>query len=86
MTRNGFAALQDKCEAGETVEPSLSSGKTLVGDSPVRYLDRAFCARNRKHRTLACFPGAGIGDVGLRVFWWGRMSHPLSALVRVGTL
>ena len=57
--------LEDECNDGESVDTSLSSGKILVmGDSQVRYLDRAFCAGDRKHRMLAYFPDAAIGYVG----------------------
>ena len=63
MIWNVFAALEDECDDGNTVKPSLSTGKTLVvGDSQVR----AFSARVRKIRTLGCLLGLGIMAIGNR--------------------
>ena len=74
--RNSFQALSKLQEDKEVVQvqdrraddTSLPKGKILVvGDSQVRFLDRAFCARDRKHRMRVCFPGAGIGHVSERI-------------------
>ena len=78
--RNSFSALAEGTEEGprtveertteeeRTDEPSLSNSKILVvGDSQVKYLDRTFCARDRKRRTRVCFPGAGVEDVSDRL-------------------
>ena len=73
--RNSFHALSELKEDEKEVEEvrkvvadSLPRGNILiVGDSQVRYLDRAFCARDRKRRTRVCFPGAGVGHVSERI-------------------
>ena len=68
VTRNGFAALEDECEDRKRDKLSLFSDKILVvGVSQVRYFDRAFCARDRKNRTLTCYLVEGIGDIGDRL-------------------
>ena len=68
-TRNSFSALEegkteDK-EDGERADVrSLPTGNVVViGDSQTRYLDRAFCDRDRQCRIRLCLPGAGIGEV-----------------------
>ena len=77
--RNSFEALSDDLreeapkedeqrQQERTDGSTLSSGKILVmGDSQVRFLDKAFCVRDRRRRTRVCFPGAGIGDVSDRL-------------------
>lgn len=73
--KNSFLALSGLKEVEEEVKEvrkvdanSLPRGNILVvGDSQVRYLDRAFCARDRKRRTRVCFPGAGVGHVSERI-------------------
>ena len=83
MTSSSFGILENECEDGQADELSLSSGKTLVvGDIKVRYFDRAFCARYRKNRALACFPGAEIRDICWQVFRRGRVLRLLFALVQ----
>ena len=83
VTRNSFAALEDECEDGKTDKPCLPSRKTLVvSNSQLRYLDRAFYARDRKHGMIACFPGRGERGYRRRV----KVSCLLSALGRVGTI
>lgn len=61
--RNRFASL------GEG-EPSVANGPSsegpevmVVGDSQIRYVDRAFCEKERKRRMRVCLPGAGVQDI-----------------------
>ena len=70
-TANPFSVLEEVAEEerveGEAQErregadgPTLPQGKVIVlGDSQVRHLDSAFCARDRENRTRVCLPGAG---------------------------
>ena len=77
VSRNSFHVLSELEEGEEEVKvvgggevdgKSQPGGNILVvGDSQVRYLDRAFCAKDRKHRTRVCFPGAGVGEVSDRI-------------------
>ena len=75
VCRNSFHALSELNEEEVKVvgnrkvdDKSLPTGNILVvGDSQVRYLDRTFCARDKKRRTRVCFPGAGIGHVSERI-------------------
>ena len=39
----------------------------VVGDSQVRGIDSEFCRADRGSRTVACFPGAGVRDVSVRM-------------------
>ena len=79
-TRNPFSVLEGVAEeepdvAGGDKErrdgadgDSLPQGRVMVfGDSQVRHLDSAFCARDRKRRERVCLPGAGIGRVADRL-------------------
>ena len=66
-TTNVFSSLEE-VDLSKAEEGTLPASKTLiVGDSQVRYLDRAFCDRDRRNRTRVCFPGAGVREVGDRV-------------------
>lgn len=38
----------------------------VLGDSRIRYLDRAFCETDRSRRMTCCLPGAGVRDVAQR--------------------
>ncbi|XP_069946335.1 uncharacterized protein [Cherax quadricarinatus] len=66
---NRFSVLQDECTSvaseGKGTTAPANEGKRIlvVGDSQVRYVDRAFCNRNKKMRDRVCFPGAGVGDI-----------------------
>ncbi len=77
-TKNPFNVLEEgkekevdtagggKKEGADAV--TLPQGRVLVfGDSQVRHLDSAFCARDRKRRSRVCLPGAGIGKVADRL-------------------
>ena len=79
-TRNAFSVLESATEEEVKVarggkegedkadEGTLPAGKVFVyGDSQVRHLDSAFCARDRKNRSRVCLPGAGIGRVSDRL-------------------
>ncbi|XP_045136199.1 uncharacterized protein LOC123519077 [Portunus trituberculatus] len=39
----------------------------VVGDSQVRHLDAAFCAKDRKRMTRVCLPGAGIERISAQL-------------------
>ena len=77
VSRNSFHVLSELEEGEEEVKvvggrevdgKSQPGGNILVvGDSQMRYLDRTFCARDRKRRTRVCFPGAGVGEVSDRI-------------------
>ena len=78
-TANPFSVLEEVAEEerveGEAQERregadgrTLPQGKVIVlGDSHVRHLDSAFCARDRENRTRVCLPGAGISRVSSRI-------------------
>ena len=50
-----------KVQSGDRV--GVEDKILIIGDSQVRYLDSAFCNKDRKNRTRVCMPGARIGDV-----------------------
>ena len=79
-TTNPFSVLEGVTEEEEQVASeererkegadgrTLPQGRVLVlGDSQVRHLDSAFCARDRTRRSRVCLPGAGIGRVSARL-------------------
>ena len=78
-TANPFSVLEDVEEEGRVEGEAqerregadgrtLPQGKVIVlGDSQVRFLDGAFCARDRQRRSRVCLPGAGIGRVSARI-------------------
>ena len=61
---NPFSPLIDELDVSTVRGRDDKEGiKTLiVGDSQVRYMDRAFCGKN-KNRMRVCLPGAGVGDI-----------------------
>ena len=59
-----FATGLDKKKKERANTGSLLQGRVIVlGDSQVKHLDSAFCARDRKCKTRVCQPGAGIDRV-----------------------
>ena len=76
-TKNPFSVLEGEAEEevdvaggeeGRPDAPTLVGGNVLVlGDSQVRHLDSAFCAKDRRKRFRVCLPGAGIGKVADRI-------------------
>lgn len=66
---------------GRTDANFLARGKVLaVGDSPIRYLDRNICTRDRKCRIQVCFPVVKIAHIWNKMHaWQAKELSPLFA-------
>ena len=42
-------------------------GDVFVVDETIKYVDSSFCRKDRRHRILCSFEGAGVGDIEGRV-------------------
>lgn len=91
VSRAGLVRTEGReiSESGSVGGESLLSFRRalVVGDSLVRNIDRAFCGRDRLHRTVACFPGAKIEDVESRIdgLTRTRADENMVVVVQIGT-
>ena len=42
-------------------------GDSFLGDETIKYVDSSFCRKDRRHRILGSFEGAGVWDIEGRV-------------------